>query len=258
MTHGTIFKRTRRMLEIVKPEDTGIIIATITGEAGIGKTSLACTFPKPIVIRSEDGLKSVPIASRPDALELVEDADHLFKQLAAILKEDHDYKTLIIDSITQLDQVFTDKIISEERSETKTLATAMGGYGAGFNALSAMHGRVRKYAQAIHDKRKMNIIFVAHTDMETIDLPDQDPYSRYSLRIHKKSLKHYVDNVDLVGHIKLDMVVKGKDKIKKAGSNGSRYMVAYTTANCVSKNRYGISDDIQIEMGKNPLQSIIK
>src|SRR3546814_5981489 len=45
------------------PEDRPVIV-TICGDSGMGKTSLAATFPKPIVIRAEDGLQAIPMERR--------------------------------------------------------------------------------------------------------------------------------------------------------------------------------------------------
>jgi hypothetical protein len=33
----------------------------------------------------------------------------------------------------------------------------------------------------------MNVIFIGHADTETLDLPDMDPFARYTVRMHKKS-----------------------------------------------------------------------
>ncbi|MNY57634.1 hypothetical protein D3C86_1938670 [compost metagenome] len=70
--------------------------------------------------------------------------------------------------------------------------------------------------------------------------------------MHKNSVCHYVDNVDLVGHLKLETFVTGEEK-KKAISDGTRVMVAHTMASCVSKNRYGITEEIHVPEGENPL-----
>ena len=53
---------------VSKPGDRPVLV-TICGDSGMGKTTLATTFPKPIVIRAEDGLRlfrrtSVPIRFR--------------------------------------------------------------------------------------------------------------------------------------------------------------------------------------------------
>ena len=75
-------------------------IITICGDAGTGKTSLACTLPSPIVIRAEDGLESV--TDKPMAFPLLESTQALWEQLTALIKEEHDYQTLVIDSVTAL------------------------------------------------------------------------------------------------------------------------------------------------------------
>ena len=61
---------------IAKPDDRPII-CTITGDAGLGKTSMAATFPKPIFIRAEDGLQAIPVATRPDAFPILSNVDQL-------------------------------------------------------------------------------------------------------------------------------------------------------------------------------------
>ena len=123
---------------IAKPDDRSII-CTITGDAGLGKTSLASTFPSPIFIRAEDGLQAVPSESRPDAFPLLSNTDQLWEQLTALIKEDHKYKTLVVDSVTQLDTLFTNYIVDTDLKKPKSIAQALGGYGAGFQALSSLH-----------------------------------------------------------------------------------------------------------------------
>lgn len=238
---------------ITTPED-GPIVATFTGDSGMGKTSLAATFPNPIVVRAEDGLQAIPMATRPDAFPLITKPDDLWGQIKTLLVEDHSYKTLIIDSVTALDRMFMQHIVDTDPNKPKSINQALGGYGAGLAAVGSMHQRLRKACGMLRDRKGMNIVFIAHADTETIELPDQDPHTRYNLRLGKKSVPPYVDDSDLVGFIKLETFLKGeKDQRKKAISDGTRILVTYATAANVSKNRYGITDDIIVELGVNPL-----
>jgi len=241
---------------IAKPDDRSII-CTITGDAGLGKTSLASTFPSPIFIRAEDGLQAVPSESRPDAFPLLSNTDQLWEQLTALIKEDHKYKTLVVDSVTQLDTLFTNYIVDTDLKKPKSIAQALGGYGAGFQALSSLHGRVRKAAGILNETKGMNIVFIAHSETETIELPDADPYTRYNIRMQKKSVSHYTDNVDLVGYLKLETHTMGDGERKKAISDGTRILVTYASASNVSKNRYGITNDLVVMAGQNPLINLI-
>jgi hypothetical protein len=241
---------------IAKPQDRPIL-CTITGDAGLGKTSFAATFPKPIFIRAEDGLQAIPKSNRPDAFPVVSTIDDLWEQLTSLIKEEHDYKTLVIDSITQLDNLFTNYIVDTDPKKPKTIAQALGGYGAGFQALSSLHGRVRKAAGILNETKGMNIVFIAHSETETIELPDADPYTRYNIRMQKKSVSHFVDNVDMVGYLKLETHTIGDGDRKKAISDGTRLLVTYATAANISKNRYGITEDLIVTAGQNPLINLI-
>jgi hypothetical protein len=237
--------------QIEVPQDRPII-CTITGDGGLGKTTLASCFPNPIVIRLEDGLQAIRSDIRPAAFPLVKKVDDLWAQLGTLINQDHDYQTLVIDSTSAAERLFIEHVL-ESDPKAKSINQALGGYGAGMSAVAAMHGRIRKAAGILNERKGMHIVFVCHADTETLELPDQDPYTRYSLRLAKKSVAPYVDDVDLVGFLKLETFTKGEGDRKKAISDGTRIMVCYSTAANVSKNRYGITEDIVVKEGENPL-----
>lgn len=239
--------------QIQKPERRPLI-ATFCGDAGTGKSSLAASFPKPIFIRAEDGVGRIHRdIETPDSFPVPRKASDIYDQLLALLQEEHDYQTAVIDSVTAIDSIFTADIL-ERDGRAKTLSTAFGGYGAGYDALASMHGRVRKAAGMLNQRRGMTVIFIAHADLESVRLPDVDDYMRYSLRLSKKSLTHYVDDVDFVGYVRLVSALRGDDdERKKIISNGEREIVCHATAASVSKNGFGITEPLEFEPGTNPL-----
>ena len=236
---------------------------TICGDSGTGKTSLAATFPNPIFIRAEDGLQSVPADKRPDAFPVLAAAkatdtvQMLWDQLIALLQQPHEYQTVVIDSVTALERLFIASVLESDH-KAKSINQALGGYGAGPAAVASMHQRVRKAAGLLNERRGMHVVFVAHADVEMMRLPDTDDYMRYSLRLPSKSMPPYVDDVDLVGFLKLTTYTKGDDgDRKKAISTGERELICYATAANVSKNRFGITDAIEVPQGVNPLEELI-
>ena len=241
---------------IKKPDDRPAIV-TVLGDSGLGKTSLACTFPNPIVIRAEDGLSAIPSDQRPDAFPAIQKADDVWDQLMALIKEEHEYKTVVVDSVTALERLFVQHIIDNDPKNPRSINQALGGYGAGLAAVATMHQRVRKACGMLNERKNMNVVFVAHADTETVELPDQDPYTRYSLRLGKRSVAPYVDDSDVVGFLKLQTFTTGDGERKKAMSDGTRLLVCYATASNVSKNRFGIEDDIVFEPNKNPFAGIL-
>lgn len=241
--------------QAAKPADRAII-CTITGDAGVGKTRLAATFPKSVFIRSEDGMQSIPANERPDALPVVGKVEDLWEQLTALINDEHDYQSVVLDSVTALERMFINHVVDSDPKKPKSINQALGGYGAGLSAVAAMHQRVRKAAGLLNAKG-IHVVFIAHADTVTVELPDQDPYTRYDLRLGKRSVAPYVDDVDLVGYLKLETHTTGDGERKKAISDGTRILVTYTTAANVSKNRYSITEDLEVPEGQNPLMGIV-
>lgn len=241
------------LLEAIGKPEKRPLIGTVIGEAGVGKNSFAATFSKPIFIRAEDGVgRQSSKVETPDAFPVVRKADDVFQQLLALLNEDHAYETLVVDSTTALDTIFTNDIL--EKDNAKTLARALGGYGAGYDMLASMHGRVRKAAGLLNQRKNMTVWFLAHAALEEMRLPDKDDYLRYSLRLSKKALTFFIDDVDLVGHIRLQSALRGDDEERKRIiSNGDREFVCYSTASSVTKNGLGIVSALDFEEGTNPL-----
>ena len=245
------------ILEQAKKPAPRPVVVTLLGDAGMGKTSLAATFPNPVVVRVEDGVQGVPEKFRPDALPVVKTVEQLWEQLNALVSEKHDYKTVIIDSITQLEAIFEKHVVDGDPKRPRTINQANGGYGAGWVAVGNMHQRVRAAATALVE-RGVNVVFIAHADRTVVSPPDGDEYTRYDLRLNKRSVSPYTDNVDLIGYLALNTYTKGDGERKQAVSDGTRKLVCYPTPSNISKNRYGITDDIDVKLGVNPLKSHIK
>lgn len=243
--------------QISKPADRPCMV-NLLGDAGLGKTSLAATFPKPIFIRAEDGLQAIPLDQRPDAFPVVETVDQLFGQMSALLNEEHPYLTVVVDSASALERLFVKYVVENDPKKPKSITTAMGGYGAGFQAVALMHQRVKSWGAAMINKG-VNVVFITHAETETIELPDQDAYTRYSLQMNKKSRECYVNEIDLVGFLRLKSFTHNKED-RRSGqviSDGTRVLVCHAAASCVSKNRYGIEEELEVVKGQNPLAAYI-
>lgn len=244
------------ILEAVSVPRGRPVVATIIGDAGLGKTSLAATFPSPVFIRAEDGMQSIPEDRRPVAFPRLSSVDDLWEQLAALIKEDHDYKTVVIDSVTALEVMFVEHVMETDPKPPKGIQQAHGGYGAGRDMVSSLHRRVRKAAERLVEIG-INVVFLAHADTVRIEPPDAEPYTKFSMRLHEKSMQPYIDNVDLVGFLRLETYVKGDGDRKKAISDGTRQLVCHAVASNVSKNRFGITDPLEVKLGENPLADLI-
>ncbi len=58
------------------------------------------------------------------------DEDELFNQFRALLAETHDYKTVIVDSVTGLEDMFVQNVLDVQPARQKTMDAAGNGYGS--------------------------------------------------------------------------------------------------------------------------------
>ena len=123
--------------------------------------------------------------------------------------------------------------------------------------MAEYHQRLRKPAAILNERNGMHVVFIAHAETETIEPPDQDQFTRYSLRLGKKSIAHYVDDVDVVGFLRLETFTTGDGERKKALSDGTRELICHAVASNVSKNRFGITEPLIVRLGENPLVKFI-
>ena len=89
------------MSKIRKPEELPVkqtVIGGIYGQPGIGKTSIALSFPKPLLIDTDNGLYRVQAEYRCDSVQV-----ESFQDILDVLQEDlKDYDTIVIDTLGKL------------------------------------------------------------------------------------------------------------------------------------------------------------
>lgn len=233
------------------------VICTVLGEAGVGKTTFAASFPNPVIVPIEDGLQALE-GSDVATFPMVKSYEEVLQCLSSLATEEHQFKTVIFDSVTRLNEIIEKEIIESDHKKPSSINQALGGYGAGHASVAQKHRELRDLCGALRDKFNMHVVFIAHADTETLELPDQDPYQRYTIRMNKKSVSAYVDNVDFVGLLRLKTYTSGDGDKKRAISDGTIELVTYAMPSSVSKNRYGITQALTVKKGENPLVNHIK
>lgn len=240
-----------------KPTGQRPIIVTLFGEGGMGKTTLAAMFPKPVFIRTEDGTASLQGNENVSLFPLATSSKDVMDAIEALATQEHDFKTLVIDSITQLATIIESEIVAED-PKAKSINQAGGGYGAGYSTAADRHRIIRDWAGALAYEKGMNVVFIGHADTENMDLPDMDAYTRYSVRMHKKSVPHYTDNVDAVCMIRLKTFTRGDGDKKRAISNGEREIICFPQAASVTKNRFNLDKPLTFTFdGGNPFDNFV-
>lgn len=278
-------------MQITKPTPEAPMI-TIVSSAGVGKSSLAALFPKPIFIQAEaagsvfekwdadvqpDLAPRLPRARRKDKNEQVYGLNKaslavstktaLLEQLRWLMKEDHNYTTLVVDTATALNKLFEHEV-SEEYC-VDNVAEAAGGFHKGYIVVQEMHSEIINACEKLKEKRGMAIVFLAHSSMVKIkNRPDTDEYMVYSMDMHEKSVAVYVNNSDAVIYLKKEEFIQDTKKDRKGTvtkygkmvQTGERIMV--TSGDGMvgfvnAKNRYKMEAEIPLPEGENPLLELI-
>lgn len=262
-------------------------IITIVGFPGAGKTSLAGLFPKPIFIQAENAktvFEEWSEENRPKFLsQLVtpkkdaqlKTSSDIMNKLRLILTEDHEFKTLVIDSITTLNALFEQEVVEFDDSgngkKTDSIGNAAGGFHKGYDVSMAMHGSVMMACEHIRTKKGMNIVFLAHTGLNKVkNRPDESSeYSTYSIAMHERSRKIYIDKSDAVIYIKKEEFVMGGESDRKGRqtktaritTTGDRVLITSsdgTVGYVDAKTRYKrMPQEIAFNENENPLAEYI-
>ena len=252
---------------------------TIVAAPGAGKTSLGALFPNPVFIQAEEGMSVFetwpeelrpvifPALPRSNKKEKISTKDALLDQLRSLAQQDHDFKTLVIDSVTSLHSLFEHEVC--EDYEVDNVADAAGGFHKGYIVVKEMHSEIKSACDYLRNKKGMTIIFLAHSGVQKMkNSPDAEEYSVYSLDMNKDSVPVYVNLVDAVLYLRQEEFVKGgatdkkgiTKKLGKVVQTGDRILVTsgdgrigYVNA----KNRYDLDSEIPMPIGVNPLLDLI-
>jgi hypothetical protein len=104
----------------------------------------------------------------------------------------------------------------------------------------------------------MGVVYIAHSTIETVNDPMTQSYSRFDIRLHKRAVGIFQDEVDAIFFLNQDVSLKQDDPKAKQGAGarvradggGNRWLYASPRPAFVAKNRYGIPDKLMYERGK--------
>ena len=180
------------------------------GEQKVGKTSFAACFPDPILIQTEDGAAGAPIPKMPETP--CESWEELIQCLRVLLKEDHDRKTLIIDTLDKAEALASAKILEEiyKGDKKKFMNYYEGPFLAGDLIADLLFA-----LDHLHKRKNMNIVLIAHDGLKPAANALGEDFRKYAPNLGKNSWAKVRDWVDQIGHVQTEFrVVEGKAKQK--------------------------------------------
>jgi len=220
------------------------------GPPGKGKTYTAAQAGEHIFLNINDGLGGIPHTAFP--IRGADKGDDIFKTydeiiwaLDAILNQDHDFRVLIIDGLSDLEELIHRQICAA--SGVSTIAKACGGYGKGYVEAMNSWNEVLSLLSQIRQKRNMVIVLLAHSNIKSYADPMADSYDRHVLKLHDAAafrIREWADAVLFLDQkVYIDKSQEGMKKIAKANSLGLTFFTSENPRH-QAKNRYGLPSEI--------------
>jgi hypothetical protein len=165
------------MFKVIKGKQRTPRRILLYGTHGIGKSTWAADAPSPIFIQCEDGLADIGA----DRTELLKEMGQVIDTLYALIREPHDYRTCVIDTLDWLERLIHAAVAQEKgKSCIEDIP-----YKAGYLLALKHWNHILRALDDLRGTRNMAVILLAHAKVEKFDAPDLDTYSRYSPDLHK-------------------------------------------------------------------------
>jgi hypothetical protein len=216
------------------------------GPSGAGKTSLATCFPRSVVAMVRDqGL--LPLIDTGMVLPVAHfDPVDSFADLEAKVNwlsgSEHDFRTLVIDGLTGLEQVLCEHVCDAYFDGSLGNFNA---YGRGLEfAVSTFSGFLRRLD--LLRAKKIAVVVLAHSKVATFSNPTGADYSRFIPDVKDKLWALLHKWLDLFAFLTFDVEIKPAAGGKGKATGGAR-RVLYTEERpgFVAKNRFGLAFAIQ-------------
>jgi hypothetical protein len=218
----------------------------IHGVEGIGKSTLASQFPKPLVLDTEDGTNHLDV-DRVTITNYLE-AEGTMHEL---LRDSQGYQTLVVDSGDWLERMAIEHMLA--KAQKRSIEDF--GFGKGYTMVAEAMGRFLTVCDSLVE-RGINVVIVCHTTVRRCSPPDMDEgYDRFELKLTKQSgplVKEWADCI-LFANYKTRLVA-GEDGRTRAKGGKERVLHTERTAAFDAKNRYGLPAELPMTIeGLAPL-----
>lgn len=236
------------------------IRVVLSGVEKVGKTTLAASAPRPLLIPLETGYSGITVNKVP----LLEHYSHVMQLLDEIGQASAAgqfvYQSLVFDSATALERLIhtavlaTDPTYAAGNKKGVTMESALGGYGKAYQLANQYFGDFLQRCDLLAITFGINIVITCHVFAAKIIDPTVGEYDSWDLLLHSpKNQKTYGKRemitqwADIVGFLHEPLFVIEGDKMNKGVSaNKGRVLSISRTPAYVAGNRFGMTNDIPV------------
>jgi len=213
------------------------------GVAGVGKTLLATSAPRPVVVQTEDGLGIISAST----FGVLRSFDAVMEALGSLYTDQHDFETLVVDSLDWLEPlVWQHTARTHNQPDIESF-----GYGKGYLAALDTWRSLLDGMNALRDERGMGVILIAHAEIKRFDSPETEPYDRYQPKLHRSASALVQEHVDAVLFANYRVSTLKSDvgfnkKVVRGVSGGDRLLHTCERPAFLAKNRFGLAETLPL------------
>jgi AAA domain len=242
----------RAAQEAVKPKKASILsqvtvrkrkrpfLGVLVGPHGVGKSTFAATLPKPIVLATER-IDQINVAKLPVPQTFKE----LYDQIDALDKEEHEYESIVLDSVDATDLLVVKRVCQE--GKCTSIEQYGGGYQKGYvrgrELWSGLLTKLRDMSE------RFNVLLIAGAQVKSFTDPMlSTPYDRWNLKLQEKSAELLRQMSDFIVFVNIQTVIE-KDTPKARKGRGivtdDRLLYTQPTTGFEAKNRYDLESPLE-------------
>ena len=229
-------------MELVRGIQPEALKLVVYGPEGIGKSTFAAQWPRPVFIDTEGSTTRMDVVRTPKPLSWT----YVLEQVKYFIQHPGELETLVIDTADWAEKLCIEHVCAVK--QMKSIEDA--GYGRGYVFLAEEFGRFLNLLDELRGKG-VHIVITAHAAMRKFEQPDESgAYDRWELKLQRKTaplIKEWADAVLFCNYEVL--VIKNEDKKAKA-HGGSR--VIYTSHHPCwdAKNRHDLPEKIKLDFSE--------
>ena len=212
----------------------------IYGPEGIGKSTLASKFPKPLFIDIENGTNQLDV----NRIEPTPDTwDDLLGSIDYVLKNPKCCRTLVIDTMDAAERLCTTHVCKDY----KIRDIEQPGFGKGYVYLETEYNKLLTKLDEV-TKIGINVVCLAHSTMKKVEQPNQiGNYDHYELKMQRKLNALVKEWCDTLLFANYEVIVEKYDDGKARASGGERVIYTTHTPSWDAKNRYNLDEKLPMD-----------
>ena len=231
------------------------------GTDGIGKSTFASKAPKPIFVPTEEGATRIPVAKFP----LCRSWTDVLGSLRALYVEDHEYRTLVLDSADWAQTLATTHIVKQDYGGD---ITAFDAYGRGYKGVMAEWLRLLSALDHLRRTKNMEIILLVHSVVRVFRNPSGDDFDKFESNLYSgqstsiwAKTKEWCDIVLFANYqvvVRKDNTKATKGKGVMLAGEGARVCHAAPSASWDAKVRAGWSLPEQFPLSQQKFREYLE